>query len=39
MAIKFQIQHIADSDVHNTQETLIPPLELALVENLDGDDG
>jgi len=39
MVIKFQIQHVADSDVHDTQKTLILPLELALVENLDGDDG
>jgi len=39
MAVKFQIQHVANSDVHDSKETLIPPLELALVENLDGDDG
>jgi hypothetical protein len=39
MTVKFQVQRIADSDIHNPKKTLIPPLKLALVKYLDGDDG
>ena len=38
MTAQLKIEHIADADVHHSQETLIPSLELALVENLDGYD-
>jgi hypothetical protein len=34
MATKFEVQHIADSHIHHTQKSLIPPLELSLVEYL-----
>jgi len=33
-----QIQHIANSHIYNAQESLVLPLELALVEYLDSDD-
>lgn len=34
MTTKFKVQHIADSHIHHAQKSLIPPLELALVEYL-----
>lgn len=39
MPSELQVEHIADADVDHAQESLIPTLELSLVENLDGDDG
>ena len=39
MATKLQIQYIADPNIDNTQKALILPLEFALIENLDRDDG
>ena len=39
MAAKLEVDHICDTDVDHTQKTLIPFLELALVEDLDGNDG
>lgn len=38
MSTKFQVQHIADSYINNAQEPLVPALELALIEDLDGND-
>lgn len=38
MAAKFKVQHIADSHIHHTQKSLIPPLELALVKYLNSND-
>ena len=37
MSPEFQVDHIADSYVHYTKKALVPFLELALIENLDGD--
>lgn len=34
MSTKFQVDDIADPHVHNPEETLVPLLELALIENL-----
>lgn len=39
VAIQLQIKHITNSDIHNSKETLIPPLKLALVKYLYGDHG
>lgn len=39
MASELQVDDIADFNVDDTQETLIPLLELALVENLDSNHG
>lgn len=39
MASKLKVEDIADADIDDTQEALIPPLKLSLVENLNGDDG
>jgi hypothetical protein len=36
---KLEIDGVAGSDVDDTQKALVPSLELALIENLDGDDG
>lgn len=38
MTTELQVNDIADFDVHHSEETLIPFLELALVEDLDCDD-
>ena len=35
MPSELQIQDIADADIDNSKKTLVPLLELALVENLD----
>ena len=35
---EFQVEHVADPDVDYTEEALVPLLELALVEDLDGND-
>ena len=37
MPAQLQVKHIADTNIDHTEEALIPLLELALVENLDGD--
>ena len=37
MTTKFQIYDIADSDIDDTEEPLVPFLKLALVEDLDSD--
>ena len=39
MTAKLEVDHICDTDVDHAQKTLIPFLELALVEDLDGNDG
>jgi hypothetical protein len=39
MTVQSKVQNIADFDVDNAEEALIPPLELALIEYLDCDDG
>lgn len=38
MTIEAKVQNIADSDVDDTKEPLVPSLELALIEYLNGDD-
>ena len=38
MTTKLEVDDIADFDVDDAEETLIALLELALVEDLDGDD-
>jgi hypothetical protein len=38
MAAQFEINNLADSDIYYTQKALVTALELALVEDLDGDD-
>lgn len=35
MTVQLQVERIGNSDVHDSKETLIPSLELALVEDLD----
>lgn len=35
MTVQLQVEHISNSDIHHSQKTLIPSLELALVEDLD----
>jgi hypothetical protein len=39
MAIDVQVQDIADANIDNTEETLVPSFELALIEYLDGNYG
>ena len=39
MTAELQVQYIADTDVHNAEETLIALLELTLVEYLHSDNG
>ena len=39
MPTELQIQDIADTDIDDSEEALVPSLELALVEDLHGDDG
>lgn len=39
MAAQIQVEHFSHSDVHDAKESLIPSLELALVEYLDRYDG
>ena len=39
MTAQFQINNVCDSNVHNTEKSLITFLEFALVKNLNGDDG
>jgi hypothetical protein len=39
MTTQFQIQDIADANVDNTQEALVPALKLALVEYLNSNNG
>lgn len=39
MTTEVEIKHIADTNVDNAKEALIAFLELALVKDLDGDDG
>jgi len=39
MAAKFKVKHIADSHIDDTEESLVPPLEFALVKYLDCDNG
>lgn len=39
MTSKFQIQHFTDGHIDHSKETLIAFLELALVEDLYGNDG
>ena len=39
MSVEFHVQHIANTNVYNTQEPLVPTLEFALVEYLHGNDG
>ena len=39
MASELEVEDVADTDVDDAEEALVPPLELALVEDLDGDDG
>lgn len=36
---KFEVENIADTNVNNTEETLVSPFKLALVEDLDCDHG
>ena len=36
---KLEIEHIADPDIDNSKESLVPSLELALVKDLNCDDG
>ena len=38
MAAQLQIKNVAHADVDDTEETLVPSLELALVEDLYGYD-
>ena len=38
MPTKLEVKDIANTDVDDAQKALIPPLELPLVENLNGDD-
>jgi hypothetical protein len=38
MSTELEIKHVPNPHVHNTEEALVPSFELALVENLDGDD-
>lgn len=38
MATQLEVNHIRDTNVDHTQEALVPFLELALVEDLDGND-
>ena len=39
MATKLEVEDIPHANVDDTQETLVPTLELALVEDLHCDDG
>ena len=39
MSAQFQVQDIANADVYHAQESLIPSLELPLIENLNRNDG
>ena len=38
MPAQLQVKHIADTNIDDSEETLIPLLELPLVKDLDGDD-
>ena len=38
MTPEIQVEHIADANIHHTEEALVPLLELALVEYLHSDD-
>jgi hypothetical protein len=37
MATKLKIKNITNPDINDTEKSLISSLELALIENLDGD--
>lgn len=37
MTTNFQVEHIANTNIHDSEETLVALLELALVEYLHGD--
>jgi hypothetical protein len=39
MTAEIQIEHVANTDVDDAEESLVPSLELALVEDLNGNDG
>lgn len=39
VATQVQVEDICNTDVDDAEEALVPFLELALVEDLDGDDG
>lgn len=39
MSTKLKVKDFSDTNVHNPKEALIASLELALIEDLDGDDG
>jgi hypothetical protein len=39
MTAKFKVQDIANADIYNAQETLVPPLKFTLVKDLNGDNG
>ena len=39
MPAQLQVKHIADTNIDDSEETLIPLLELALVEDLHRNDG
>jgi hypothetical protein len=39
VATQLKVHNIAHADVDDAEKALITPLELALVEDLDGDDG
>ena len=39
MSAKFEIDSVSGTNVNNAQESLIPSLKLALIENLNSDDG
>ena len=38
MPTKLKVKHIADTDIHNAEEPLVTPLELALIKDLDRND-
>ena len=38
MATQFEIKHVTNSDIYDTQKSLIPALKLALVEYLHSND-
>lgn len=39
MRTELKVEHVADSDIDDTKEALVAPLELALIEYLHRDDG
>jgi hypothetical protein len=36
MTSQFKVNNLADSDIHDTKESLVPAFELALIKHLDG---